>query len=902
MPDHPSTPPNDASLRAGWASEVRTRLASLRLSPTREIDIVDELSQHLDDRYRELMAGGALPDEARRLTLAEFRAGNVLAQRMASLRQANSPPPLTSGAPTGHVVTDLWHDLRYAGRMAWKQRGFSLLAVAIMALGIGANTAVFSVVNSVLLKPLPYPNADRIVALRTTFLARGESQALVSIANFRDWRDQSSSFEAMSSYRPGENSVTTGTAAEYGQIASVDAQFFRVFAVDPIIGRTFTPEEIGPGAPKQVLISHAYWQNRLASDARVLERTIRVGNDSRSIIGVLPAGFQFPGQTDVWLPQTTQSTSRTGHNLFAVGRLKPHVSIEQGQADLAAVAAGLEQRYPESNKGRGVSALRLQDELVGSARLTLYLLWGVVGVVLLIACANTATLLLGKAAARTREVAVRVALGANRLRIIRQLIAESLLLALAAGASGLLLAYWGTTALLALTPAHVMRHAHTGIDGGVLAFTLIVSIVTSLVFGLVPAFHASKVDLVDSLKQRGTHLVHGHRSIRTRGALVVSEIALAVVLLAGAGLVMKSLMALHRVELGFQPANVLVMKATGVRSRDENNAFFGQILSRVSTLPGVVAVGATSTPPGDLSNAGSGAFFVDRMPQQRDRTVEPTALLTIVAPGSFPALGIPLKDGRDFNEGDSNDRPLVAIVNESLVRQSFSGTNPIGRTIFCTFDRQEGMTIVGVVGDVRQRNPAIAPMPECYMPYLQHAYNNNALNILIRTAGDPNALASTVRRAAVEISPEVPVAFTTMDATVSAGVEDSRFRALLFGLFAALAVGLAMAGVYGVMAYAVEQRSKEIGVRMALGADQASVLRLILGQGLVLACAGLVLGLAGAFGATRLLETVLFQVRPIDIPVYLGVIALVPIVTLLAGCVPAWRAAIVNPVEVLKAE
>jgi predicted permease len=881
---------------------VRARLSPLRLSPTREMEIVDELSQHLEDHYQELVAGGALPEDARRLTLAQFQRGNALARFMAPLRQANSPPPITPGTPTGHVLTDLWQDLRYAARTAAKQRGFSLLAVAIMAFGIGANTAVFSVVNGVLLKPLPYPNADRIVALHTSFLATGGTQALVSIANFRDWRDRSSSFEAMSSYRPGENSVTTSATAEYGRIASVDAQFFRVLGVGPIIGRTFTPDETGPEAPPHVLISHSYWQNRLGGDARVLERTIRVGNSSRSIIGVLPAGFQFPAQTDVWLPQTTRSTSRTGHNFFAVGRLKPDVSIKQARADLATVAAGLEQQYPDSNRGRGVTAMRLQDELVGDVRLTLYLLWGVVGLVLLIACANTATLLLGKAAARAREVAVRAALGADRRRIIRQLIAESLLLALISGASGLLLAYWGTQALLALTPADVVRLAQPRIDGGVLAFTLIVSIVTSLVFGLVPALHASNVDLIEALKQRGAGVVSGRRSIRTRAMLVVSEVALAVVLLAGAGLLMKSLIALHRVELGFQPANTLVMKATGVRSRQENNAFFGEILSRVSALPGVVAVGATSTPPGDWSNAGTGSHFVDRIPETRDRALEPQTLHTIVAPGSFAALGIPLKDGRDFNGGDTGDRPLVAVVNEALVRKSFSGANPIGRTIFCTFDRSDAMTVVGVVGDVRQRNPAIDPMPECYMPYLQHAYNNNALNVVIRTAGDPNALAATVRRAAAEISPEVPVAFTTMEATVSQGMEDPSFRALLFGLFAALAVCLAMAGVYGVMAHAVEQRSKEIGLRMALGADKASVLRLILGHGLVLACAGLVVGLAGAAAATRLLETVLFQVRPIDIQVYLGVIGLVAVVTLLAGYVPAWRAAGVNPVEVLKAE
>jgi putative ABC transport system permease protein len=452
-------------------------------------------------------------------------------------------------------------------------------------------------------------------------------------------------------------------------------------------------------------------------------------------------------------------------------------------------------------------------------------------------------------------------------------------------------------------PAEVVRLSQPEIDGRVLVFTLTVSMVTSLLFGLIPAFHASKVDLLESLRQGSTRSVTGG-AIRTRGILVVCEIALAVVLLAGAGVLMKSLIALHNVELGFQPADVLVMKATGVRSRKENDAFFREMFSRTAVLPGVSAVGATSVPPGDLSLAGSGGYFFDRMPPpaERNRATEPTAFDTIIAPGTFAALGIPLKRGRDFSASDTNDQPLVAIVNEALVRKSLAGQDPMGRTIFCPFDRPEGMTIVGVVGDVRQRNPAIEPMPECYMPYTQHNYNGATLNMVVRTAGDPLALAGTLRRVAAEISPDVPVSFTTMEAAVSEGVEDPRFRTLLFGLFAALAVCLAMAGVYGVMAYAVEQRSREIGVRMALGADKPTVMRLILGQGVVLAIAGVVLGLAGAVAATRLLETVLFEVRPIDVQVYLGVVALIAIVTLLAGYLPAWRAAVLNPVDALKAE
>jgi predicted permease len=675
-----------------------------------------------------------------------------------------------------------------------------------------------------------------------------------------------------------------------------------VLGVNPILGRTFTPEETSPGTARVVIISYAYWHSRFGGDPRVLERTIRMGITPRSVVGVMPPGFQFPGETDMWAPQTASSTSRTGHNFLAVARLRPQITLEAARAELNAIAARLEQQYPDSNKGRGVAAVPLQDELVGDVRLTLYLVWGVVGVVLLIACANTATLLLGKATARTREMAVRAALGARRGRIVRQLIAESLLLALVAGVCGTVLASWGVRALVALSPAEVIRLTEVRIDWGVLAFTLGMSLATSVFFGLVPALHASRVNLIDAVKQGGARAVVGGRAVRTRGMLVAAEVALAVVLLTGAGLLIKSLMALHRTELGFQPENVLVIKATGVRSRPENDTFFGQLMARLASLPGVAAVGATSIPPGDLSSAGTGGHYIDRIPAQRDREREPLTMMTIVAPGSFAALGIPLKKGRDFNEGDTPERPLVAIVNEALVRTSLAGQDPIGRTIHCFFDRSDPMTIVGVAGDVRQRNPALPSMPECYMPYRQHSYNNATLNIVVRTLAEPTVLAGTVRRVATEISPEVPLSFTTMEAQVSKGVEDPRFRALLFGIFAAFAVCLAMAGVYGVMAYGVQQRSREIGLRIALGASRRSVLRLIFRQGLVLTGVGLAVGLAAAVAATRLLRTVLFEVRPVDPQVYLGVVVLLTLVALVAGYLPARRAAALDPAQVLKSE
>ena len=872
-----------------WLHRMRVILRSL-ISLRREDDeLHEEFQYHFDRLIDAGREAGLTPEEARRA------AGRAMGPIEASKEECRDVRPT-------RLIRDLVADLRYAGRAFRRNPGFAALATLIMALGIGANTAVFSVVDAVLLRPLPYDNPDRIVTLNTAFLTSGQTQGLVSIANFRDWRDQSSTFDAMATYRGGEFPVTPGDVAEYARVAVVDADFFRVFGVEPIVGRTFTPEETLPGR-RAALVSHDYWQRRLDADPDVLERTVRIGGDPWPIVGVLPPGFQFPRLTDLWVPERTESTSRRGHSYFAVGRLRPSVTLERARTELTTIAARLEQQYPDTNAGRGVTAVELHDELVGDVRPTLYLLWGVAGLVLLIACANTATLLLGKATDRTQEVAVRTALGASRPRIIRQLLAESLLLASIAGVAGVLLAHWGSLGLVALAPAEIVRRlAASGVDATMLVFTLAVSAVTSVLFGLVPALHASRVDLSHATRQDGARGVAGGSMSRARGALVVCEIALAVMLLTGAGLLLKSLLALGDVELGYRPENVLVMQATGVRPAPEGNAFFTEVLSRLHELPGVVAAGATSIPPGNLSRSGSGVHYVDRMPETPDSTREQRTLFNIVAPGTFAALGIPVRSGREFEAGDTADRPMVAIVNEALVRESFGTADPLGRTIFCPFDRDDGMTIVGVVGDTRQRNPGVPPAPECYMPFMQHAYNGNTLHVVIRTGDDPTALAGAARRLAADVSPEVPVSFTTMRETLAATVGEPTFRALLFALFAGLALCLALAGVYGVMADSVRQRSREIGLRIALGADRSTVLRLVLERGLGLTLVGLLAGLAGAAATTHLLETMLFEVVPLDASVYLGVAVLLGAVATGAGYLPARRAASIHPMRVLNTD
>jgi putative ABC transport system permease protein len=795
-------------------------------------------------------------------------------------------------------------DLKFAFRSLRKSPGFTLLAILVMALGIGANTAVFSVVNAVLLKPLAYSNPDRIVTLSSLWRKSG-SHGPVSAPDYHDWHNQSSAFAAMAYYDNDETSVTTGSSAEYGNVATVTPEFFGVFELEPIMGRMFTPEEQKPGGSAVVLISHAFWQSHFGGNPRALGQTVKMLDKTFSVVGVLPPAFHFPDKTDIWFPASVfpETNERSAHNYRVVGRLKPDATLEQAQAQMTSIGTRLAQQYPTSNKDKNVAVTRMRDDLVSNVQLTLYLLLGAVTLVLLIACANVANLLLAKSTTRTREIAIRAAVGASRARIIRQLITESLLLAMLSALAGLLLAVWGSAALVALAPKNVPRLAETSVDGWVLAFTLGISVISSLLFGLAPALHASRVDLNDALKQGGGRAVVGGGG-RIRAALVVAEIALSVVLLAGAGLLIKSFNALHNVALGYHPEHVLVMEtsvpASDLKSARRATSFYKDLLHDVAALPGVTASGATRSTPGHVPSDGS--YWLDHLPPREQMGNAPGAVLSVVTPGAFAALGIPLRTGRDFSAADTYEAPFTAIVNEALARESFPGQDPIGHSIFCGLDSLNPMRIVGVVGDVRQYGPARDPSPEIYMPYEQHPEPSTALSILARTANDPAALQETLRRKARERSSDVPVKFTTMDAAVANNVAAPRFRTLMLGIFAAVAVCLAMAGVYGVMAYMVSQRSNEIGLRMALGASPADVWRLVLRQGMLLTGAGLALGLAGAVAATRLLTSVLFEVKPSDPITYAAVAALLAAVALAASYIPAYRASKVDPLVALRQE
>jgi predicted permease len=868
------------------------RLAGLFRKDRRESELASEMESHLQMHIEDNLRSGMSAVEARRQAMIKL--GGV-EQTKENYRDRRGLPFLET----------LFRDLRFAGRMLLKNPGFTAVAVMIMALGIGANTAMFSVVNAVLLKPLSFADPDRIVTLGSLWKGRsGHGQ--VSAPDFHDWHHQSTAFEAMAYYQDDDIAVTAGPAAEYAHVADFTPEFFRVFQIQPLVGREFTTDETKQGSSGAAIISSSYSTRHFGANSNAPGHALHLGDRTFLIVGVMPPGFHFPDKTDIWFPANTiypETESRSAHNYRVVGRLKSSVSVEQAQAQMTTIGTRLEEKYPDSNKGKNVAVTRLRDDMVGNFRLTLYMMLAAVGLVLLIACANLANMLLAKSVARTREIAIRAAVGATRSRIVRQLITESTVMALLAGAVGVLLAFWGARVLVALAPADVPRLAEAGIDGHVLAFALGVSVIASLLFGLAPALHVLRIDLNNSLKHGTSRTSGGSIADRMRGALVVGEIALSLMLLAGAGLLIKSFLALQNVALGFRPEHVLLVEtsvpASNLDTARRATRFYKDLLPQLRVLPGVLQAGATMGPPGDVHS--NGGYWIDYLPQELNVTA-PQAVFSVVSPGTFATLGIPLKLGRDFNDSDTYDSPFSVVINEALAKSAFPGQDPMEHVLFCGLDSLNPMKIVGVVGDIRQYGPAREPSPEIYMPYEQHPLPSTHLSLVIRTALEPAALSEAVRQKANERSADVPVKFTTLEASLAENVAAPRFRTLLLGIFAGLAVSLAMAGVYGVMSYVVGQRSNEIGLRMALGANPTEVLLLVLRQALTLAGTGIVIGLAGAFAVTQLLGSMLFEVKATDPVTYAGVVVLLAFVALVASYIPARRAARVDPIVALRYE
>ena len=799
-------------------------------------------------------------------------------------------------------------DLRYALRNLVRQPGFAATAILTLALGIGATTAIFSVVNAVVLRPLPYREPDAIVAVRTLWTKTGLNSATVSAPDFHDWKAQNRSFDALAYYSGGEAPVMADGNPDYATTYIVTPGFFDALGVGPRAGRLFTPEEEKAGGPLAAVITDAYWRRQFGARADAIGSTLKLGDQFFTIVGVLPPGLRFPARADVYAPAafTTETASRSGHNYQVIGRLKAGVSLEQAQGEMSAIASRLADQYPLSNAGKSVLVMPLKDLLVRDTRATLYVLLAAVSFVLLIACANVANLLLARSTARSREMVVRAAVGAGRGRLVRQLLTEGLVLALVSAAIGAALARGGVIALLALAPTDLPRLDEIQVDTTALGFALLISLLASVIFGLAPALHISRVRLAEGLRQGGKGSALGARSGLARNAFVVAEIALAVVLVVAAGLLGRSLVALAQVDMGFSPERVLVLRTSFPVNRDEDApravAFYRDALRDVRAVPGVdAASGVLSIPTSVRSN---GSYWLEGGPGPDQTGVNaPEAVLNVVTPDYFRTMRIPVKRGRDFAENDRADAPFVAIVSEALVRESFGGRDPIGHRIQCGLDSLAFMTIVGVVGDVRTYGPARPPQPEIYMPFEQHPLPSTVLTIMARTAApDPLALTETIRRVIHARNPEVPMKASTMERTLLDASAAPRFRTFLLVVFAAVALLLAVAGVYGVMAYTVSQRVPEIGVRVALGASPADIMRMIVGQGARLAAVGLGVGLVLALAASRLLQGLLFGVTARDPLILAAVTALVTSAALAACYIPGRRALRVEPTVALRAE
>jgi putative ABC transport system permease protein len=794
-------------------------------------------------------------------------------------------------------------DVRFAFRMLTRQPLFLTVAVLTLALGIGANTAIFSVVKAVLLEPLAYRESDRIVAIQTLWTKTNRA-GNVSGGDYPDLVAASSPFSAATRYAGGELPVETGGQAEFVAAYGTDAGFADVFQLKPVAGRLITPDEFRTKATVAV-VSEGFAVRHFGEANRAVGQVFHMEDRAMSIVGVLPAGFHFPLKSELWFPLVWENTNRTAGNYRALALLKPGITAEAARAHLSAVGARLQQAFPSTHKNKSFTATPLKDLFLERSRMTLWLLMGAVGLVLMVACANVANLLLARATARSREMALRTALGAGRARLVGQLLIETVLLSLAGGAIGLLLAFAGVGTLLRLAPPNLPRLEQVHLDVVALLFNLAVSLGAAALFGLWPALRAARVDLHDALKQGGARgVLGGGRSEWVRGALVSAEVALALVLTLGAGLLFRSFLALSAVDLGYHTEGRLALTAS-IPARTEAQhlqagATFDRIFAALRQLPGVsAAAGVMGLPSGPYGS--NGLYTVQGMHDftsgQFDKL--PHAGFRLASPGYFAAMGVPLIAGRDFNERDLYEAEPVAIVSATLVRQVFEGQSPLGRRIKCGLDRDVWMRVVGVVGDMRNDNPALPPGPELYMAYRQHPYHANDLHIVVRAQGDVSAAA---RKTIARIDPGIPVKVGTMEQFHSDAVALPRFRTLLLIVFAGVAAALATAGVYGVMSYVAAQRQAEMGVRIALGATPGDVVSILVGSAAKLAAIGLAGGLAIALVAGRLIESMLYGIRPQDPLAIGGAVLLLSGAALLAALIPALRASRVDPARALREE
>ena len=801
----------------------------------------------------------------------------------------------------------LVRDLRFALRQLRRAPVFTVAAIACLALGIGANTAIFTVINAVLVRPLPYPDPERLMMVWSSSEARHRERNTVSPGDFQDWRAQSDAFERMAGlYDTRMNLAGQGEPVEV-PVEYATADLFPLLGLTPVLGRTFSAEEDAPGASVAVL-GYGLWQRRFAGRRDVVGQTVSLDGRPFTIIGVLPSGAGLvgrPSPPELWIPFAIDPTLdyrvSAGRFMLALGRLRPGVSRDQAQASVATIARRLEEAHPDFNRGWSVNVRPLTDEVTGPLRRPLLVLAGVVVVVLLIACANVANLQLAQATARRREIAVRAALGASRSRVLRQFLAESLVLALAGGVVGAVLALWLTDALAARAVAGIPRLGEVRLDWATLAFTLALSSVAGVLFGVVPALHAARTDLHESLKQGGRGLSAG--GARTRGALIAGQVALSLMLLVGAGLLLKSFARLQQVDLGFDPEHVLTARVTLPSARyekpEQQVAFFERLVEELRALPGVQTVGGIDWLPLSGLRSATRFWFEDRpAPTPAER---PGTDVRAVEPGYFRAMGIALKDGRLLGDEDGTGQPRNVVVSQAFVDQYLPGEQAVGRRIVMPWGDTLHATIVGVVADVKHTGVDSAASPTTYWPLAQ--FPSTFLNLVVRTSGDPTGVSSALVARVHALDPELAVAdVKPLDAYLGDALARRRFSMTLLAGFAALALVLTAVGLYGVMAYTVVQQTRELGIRLALGASRELVLRGVLLRGLALVGIGILLGVVGALAFTRVLGALLYDVSSTDPTVFIAIVGLLAAVGAAASYGPARRATRVDPMVALRAE
>jgi len=864
----------------------------------RESELEAELQSHLEAITEENIRRGMAREEARCVARREF---GGLEQTKELYREQRGLPFLET----------FLEDIRFGTRMLAKNPGFTIVAVLTLALGIGANAAIFSVVDAVLLRPLAYQDADRLV----TILHDGDNP--VAVANYIDWRDQSSSFEAMGAADYWSANLSGIDSPEHILGLKVTQSLLPLLGVKPLLGRLFVAGEDQKGAEHEVILSYGLWQRRFAGDSKVVGKVITLDGQPYTVLGVMPRTFKFAPfwatRAEMWVPNALGDRihNRGGNSLRIFARLKQDVALSEARAEIATITARLEQKFPGTN--RDVMVTPLKQNVVGQIQAPLLLLLGAVGFVLLIACANVAHMLLARSATRQKEIAVRTALGAPRTRVIRQFLTENLLLAAMGASAGLLLAVWGTRALVALSPAFLPRVDSIRIDARVLLFLIAVTALTGVVFGLAPAMHASAVNLTDTLKDGGRGGSDGNRRNRLRSFLVASEFALALILLIGAGLMVRSFFALQSIDPGFNPHGVLSM-AVSVAGTQESEPhrraiFYRQLIERVRTLPGVEAAGGINHLPlaGDLWGW---PFAIEGRGKPRPGE-SPSAVYRIVMPGYFETMRLAVLGGREISATDDPRAPGVVLINEKAARQYWPGENPLGKHI--TFDDDQRaspawLTVIGIVRDAKQGDWAEAPYPEVYLAALQNGgflgepeSHASYITLVVRTRGNPATLSGLIKNTVWSFDRNLAISeVLTMDDVVREANAEPRFEMALLGVFAGVALILAAVGIYGVMSYSVERRTQEIGIRISLGASRTDVLRLVVRQGMVLALAGSAAGIVGALLLSRLMTKLLYGVQPTDPLTFTGVSVLLTFVALAANYLPARRATRVDPMVALR--